>query len=135
MEHFSDRLRYARTVRQLSQAELGRAAGLSQGAISSYETGTRKNTTGLIQLAQALQVNPAWLITGTGTMEFDADPVTDHGAATRLQDVQRVPVSVTWPFTTIKPSEYWALPEAKRRVIEHTVAALIAAMHQESDKA
>lgn len=120
--------------RNLSQEALARASGLSQGAISSYETGTRRSTTGLIQLAQALEVNPTWLITGSGTMESGSESKA-HESASRLHDVQQRPISVTWPFTTIKASEYWSLPEAQRRVIEQTVAAMIAALHNERDNA
>lgn len=134
MEHFSDRLRHARTHRNLSQVALARASGLSQGAISSYETGTRKTTTGLIQLAQALEVDPIWLITGLGTMESGPESMA-HEPVSRLQDIQQQPVSVTWPFKTIKASEYWSLPEAQRRIIEQTVAAMITALHNERDNA
>ena len=132
MEHFSDRLRHARLYRNLSQATLARASGLSQGAISSYETGTRKSTTGLIQLAQALEVDPIWLITGSGTMESGSASLA-RDSVSRLHDVQQRPISVTWPFTTIKASEYWSLPEAQRRIIEQTVAAMITALHNERD--
>lgn len=135
MKHFSDRLRQARKQRNLSQAALARASGLSQGAISSYETGTRKSTTGIIQLAQALAVNPIWLITGAGSMEPDSDPAPALASAGRLHDVQQQPISVTWPFRSIKPSDYWALPESQRRIIEQTVAAMITALHQERDNA
>lgn len=134
MKQFSDRLRYARKFRKLSQTELARASGLSQGAISSYETGTRRTTTGLIQLAQALRVNPAWLITGAGSMELE--PATDTTPPSfGLQDVRSPhPVSATWPFPGIKPGDFWVLPEPQRHAIEQTVAALITAMHQQGDK-
>lgn len=132
MEQFSDRLRHARKQRNLTQAALARASGLSQRTISSYETGTRKSTTGLVQLAQALEVSPTWLITGTDAMDHPASGSTKPLAG--LQDIHQPPVSVTWPFASIKPSAYWGLPEAQRRVIEQTVAAMIAALHKEHDK-
>lgn len=134
MEHFSDRLRYARKKRKLSQTELARASGLSQGAISSYETGARRSTTELIQLAQALKVSPEWLITGTGSMEKGTSPAVTDNSRAKLQEAQPQPISVAWPFSTIKPNEYWALPETQRRVVEQTIAALISAMRQEENK-
>lgn len=135
MEHFSDRLRHARKERKLSQAELARASGLSQGAISSYETGTRRTTTGLIQLAQALNVDPAWLINGTGTMEFDAKALASHTSPARLDEVQPQPITAAWPFTTVEAGEYWALSEAQRHIVEQTVAAMIIAMRAQDDSA
>ena len=130
MEHFSDRLRFARQARQLTQAELARASGLSQGAISSYETGSRKSTTGLIQLAQALKVNPVWLIRGTGHMELDLAVEN----ATRLQENQPQATTAAWPFTTVQPDEYWSLTHTQRHVIEEAVAAMIAVMSRENEK-
>lgn len=135
MEHFSDRLRRIRKERKLSQAELARASGLSQGAISSYETGNRKSTTGLVELAQALKVNPVWLITGTGDREIE--PVgTSHHATTpaRLQERQPSPAPAAWPFTIIKAEAFWALTESERHIVEQAMAALIKALGQQDNR-
>jgi len=59
------------------------------------------------------------------------ESVPAYAPASEIRDLERKAVSVTWPFDTIKPSEYWALPEAQRRIIEQTVATLIAAFHHE----
>lgn len=108
---------------------------MSQGAISSYETGTRKSTTGLVQLAQALGVSPTWLITGTGPMEIDREIAPSLASDKKLQDIQQESIPATWPFKSIRPGEYWALPAAQRRIVEQTVAAMIVALRQEGDKA
>lgn len=126
MDKFSDRLRRIRKARRLSQTELARASGLSQGAISSYETGTRKSTGGIVALARALDVNPVWLLTGEGSMLPDITPA--KADATTLQDIQKHPMPAAWPFGSINPTAYWTLPASKRDVIEQMVAALIAAM-------
>jgi len=129
---FSDRLRRIRKERGLSQAALARASGLSQGAISSYETGTRKTTTGIIELAHALDVSPVWLLTGEGPMQSHADVASaSDKSESRLRDVQAQPASAAWPFRHINPADYWALPENRRRIVEQTIAALISAMHDE----
>lgn len=133
MKHFSDRLRYARTLRNLSQAELARASGLSQGAISSYETRARKATTGIIELAQALNVSPVWLSTGTGPMETSSDTALGNANKTELHDVQQEPVSVTWPFSTIKLSDFWSLPEHHRQTVEQTMSAMITSLLNSPD--
>ncbi len=63
---FPERLKWARERKKWSQAELGRRAGLSQGAIGNYEKGERDEPRNLIQLAEALGVHPKWLLKGTG---------------------------------------------------------------------
>lgn len=83
-----------------------------------------------MQLSKALDVNPVWLLTGAGLMES----VPTYASATKIRDFESKTISVTWPFDTIKPSEYWALPEAQRRIIEQTVATLIGAFHHERGK-
>ena len=130
MEHFSDRLRRARTLRKLSQAQLGRASGLSQGAISSYETRARKATTELVPLAQALNVNPIWLLTGNGPMEPVADPSTPNPAS-QVRDVERQPLSTGWPFDSIPEDNFWVLTKPQRRIIEQTVASMITRFRDE----
>src|SRR5690606_1156580 len=133
VENFSDRLRRIRTERQLSQAELARASGLSQGAISSYETRSRKSTTGIVDLAKALKVNPVWLLTGEGPVEPVAFRDSSDALPARLKDVTQPDVVATWPFKSIPPADYWTLPESSRRVIEETVAAMIRTMRDNAE--
>lgn len=133
VENFSDRLRRIRTERQLSQAELARASGLSQGAISSYETGSRKSTTGIVDLAKALKVNPVWLLTGEGPVEPVAFRDSSYTLPAQLKDVTQPDVAATWPFKSIPPADYWTLPESSRRVIEETVAAMIRTMRDNAE--
>jgi transcriptional regulator with XRE-family HTH domain len=66
---FSDRLRYARRLRGITQKALARAGGLSQSAIASYESGQRQSSRAVFKLASALKVNPNWLDTGRGAMD------------------------------------------------------------------
>jgi len=61
---FAERLKSARERRNLSQAALARAAGVSAGAIGNYEAGTRAQPRDLFELAQALGVDAEWLATG-----------------------------------------------------------------------
>lgn len=53
-------------MRGYTQHFLGIAAGLSQSAIASYESGRRHSSRASRQLARALQVNLDWLETGKG---------------------------------------------------------------------
>ena len=131
MEHFSDRLRHARKLRKLSQAALAKASGLSQGAISSYENRTRQATTGIIQLAQALNVNPVWLDTGAGPMEMPLNYGAIDNVTRQLRDLESQPVAMAWPFRAFKPGDYWSLTEPKRQIFEKAALALLEALRED----
>ena len=80
-EVFPARLRKARDLRDLSQEELARRAGLQASAVSHFETGARKPSFhNLKKLADALSVTTDYLIgrvddpTGLG----DADRIHRH---------------------------------------------------------
>lgn len=119
---FSDRLRYARRQRGLNQQELAQACGLSQGAISNYENGSRKSAKDLVALAQVLRVNAAWLAYGTGPMEADESGLSRNRISQPMAIMRGLPSG--WPFTGISADEYWALSHAERAIIEDTVISL-----------
>ncbi|EMX8646114.1 helix-turn-helix domain-containing protein [Providencia stuartii] len=67
---FGDRLKFALKEQGMTQAELAKSVGVSQGAISSYITGKVKEA-GIARarlMAQALRVSALWLIYGEGEM-------------------------------------------------------------------
>ena len=60
---FPQRLRAARELRDLNQAELARRAGLQASAVSHFETGARKPSfDNLKRLADALKVTTDYLL-------------------------------------------------------------------------
>ncbi|MBV6272484.1 helix-turn-helix domain-containing protein [Alcaligenaceae bacterium CGII-47] len=120
---FALRLLQARRARGMSQAALARTSGVSQSAIASYESGTRKTAKGIFDLAHALQVDPTWLSMGAGGME----PGTP---ATNVMDI-REPRQEAWPFTTILAQDYWSLSAAERAIVESTVRAMILTMRNQ----
>jgi transcriptional regulator with XRE-family HTH domain len=62
-EIFPQRLRAARELRELNQAELARRAGLQASAVSHFETGARKPSfDNLKKLADALDVTTDYLL-------------------------------------------------------------------------
>jgi transcriptional regulator with XRE-family HTH domain len=62
-EIFPQRLRAARELRDLNQAELARRAGLQASAVSHFETGARKPSfDNLKRLADALNVTTDFLL-------------------------------------------------------------------------
>lgn len=55
------RLRQIRQARNLTQVELADLAGTTQATIQKIENGASKRPRNLVDLAVALDVNPAWL--------------------------------------------------------------------------
>lgn len=62
----AERLKSAREAAELSQDELAKKAGVSQGTIANVEGGVRKNPRELLAIARAVGVNPEWLKSGKG---------------------------------------------------------------------
>lgn len=64
MSTLSERMKQARLEAGLSQAELARQLGAGQSTIASIENGRNQSSGRLVEIAQLLQVNPAWLAGG-----------------------------------------------------------------------
>lgn len=73
IDTLASRLRLARTEKQLTQVQLAAISGVRQSDISKIERGETLRTTSGVELAEALEVSPVWLITGEGDMR---PPVT-----------------------------------------------------------
>jgi transcriptional regulator with XRE-family HTH domain len=71
---FGERLRALREKRGLSQAELGRAVGLTVRSIGGYETGGRypRHRDVYTKLAEALDVKPDYLLSEGDVFIIDA---------------------------------------------------------------
>lgn len=59
-------------MRGYTQQSLARAAGVSQSAVASYESGRCHSSRAIRRLARALQVLPDWLETGQGPRDARA---------------------------------------------------------------
>lgn len=66
----AERARSTRAERGLSALGLAKAAGLTDGAVRSVESGRQPSLATLEALAVALGVSPAWLAFGTGPREL-----------------------------------------------------------------
>lgn len=77
---FAGRVRFARKLRGLSCLALSTKAELGKSHVRQIETGERPNPTleTAAAIARALDVDPAWLMTGTGVAPV-ADPATATG--------------------------------------------------------
>ncbi len=60
------RIREARKSVKMTQAQLAKKVGMSQGTLSELETGESDGTTLIGSIAAALGVNALWLETGRG---------------------------------------------------------------------
>lgn len=65
---FKDRLKKARKLAGLNQAELAKKIGVQQTSISDLERGKSKSTSFSTQIAYELGVSALWLATGKGEM-------------------------------------------------------------------
>ena len=83
---FRKRLKAARELRRLSQAEVADRTGLQQSAISHYETGTRRPSfTNLRRIAEAMEITADYLIGRTESPGL-ADPPNEP----LLRDFERL---------------------------------------------
>lgn len=73
MEH-GTRIRRARTVSKLTQAELATLVGVHRSAVAQWEQqqGTTPSVANLARVAEALEISFEWLATGRGRMKLDA---------------------------------------------------------------
>jgi transcriptional regulator with XRE-family HTH domain len=69
MKTIADRLKYARGLKQWTQAQLAIAAGIPQSTVCYTESGKRQSKGSLPLIAQALGINERWLAAGEGEMQ------------------------------------------------------------------
>lgn len=118
------RLRYARTLRGLTQAQLARACGLSQGAIGNYESDRRRNAKDVFRIAEVLKVSAAWLAMGTEPMEMSA-------AHTLAEHTPLAAGMTAWPFPDVEPDRIWALPAKQRMTLNNILATALAGLEED----
>lgn len=88
------RLRQARTARNMTQTQLAQASGVSQSDISKLERGDSNASRGIARLAKALAVDALWLELGEGD-----PPQWAHDGEAQGQKLSLSPVSIptlTW---------------------------------------
>lgn len=112
-------------MKHMTQADLARAAGVSQSAIASYESRHRLFSRATFQLAAVLKVDPMWLQTGRGSM------TPREGKDRSSMEIERLPLREptleTWPFPTIAPSQFNALNAHHKELLERTACSFIEA--------
>lgn len=68
MNNLAHRLTQARERKGLTQGALAKLAGVSQGTIGNLEAGLRNSARKILEIAEALEVDPTWLANGKGSM-------------------------------------------------------------------
>lgn len=86
MKKIAERLKYARDLRGLTQAQLAAASGVSTGTIGNIESGLRQAKGSIPQIAEALRVNYKWLAEGEGEITPPASEVADK----RFEALRRI---------------------------------------------
>ena len=76
MDTIAKRIKETRTGRDLTQKELAKKAGVSQGTIGNLESGARTSPRHLVQIANALGVTAEWLQSGV-TAKAPIDETVD----------------------------------------------------------
>lgn len=87
---FNERVRQRRLELGLSQAELGRLAGVPQSTIGQIENGRNKSSTKILELANALQTTAEYLVNGAKSKVQGLSNITATGF-----HLSRVPV-ISW---------------------------------------
>lgn len=68
----NERIRYLRGLRDLTQSELAKRAGVTQSSLAQYESGkTSPSVQTLLQLAKALEIQPAIFFITDDVLVFD----------------------------------------------------------------
>lgn len=120
MTDISTRLKAEREALGLTQPALAKKAGVSQGSVSHWENGTRKNPRALFKLAHAMNLSPDWLMNGVGTKH------ANHSAAISISDnIAAFTPHPGWPFGSITPKDWGRLPRDKQIDVEDYVKMLL----------
>ncbi len=113
VKNIAERLAHARSVRDWTQLELARHAGVSQSTIGNIESGSRKSPRELLAIAAAVGVSPEWLKTGKGPQ--DAQVAASEGHASLPP----------WPFRSVTAAELSKLPPHQLDQIERIVGTFL----------
>lgn len=81
MDTLAQRLTQARERKGLTQGALAKLVGVSQGTIGNLEAGLRNSARKIVEIAAALDVDPAWLANGKGVMAPAAGIAAPMGMA------------------------------------------------------
>lgn len=97
----SERLKFARKKKNLTQMDVANAIGITQATYSELERGLVKSSGKIVELANLFGVRPTWLATGQGDMYQQNDTFTFQSANSQITH---------YPSATITQKESISLP-------------------------
>ena len=116
--NFSERLCLAMDARGIKSQELSRITGIDKSSISCYRSGKYKaNSANLYILADALLVNPAWLM-GSDEVPMDIRDATAHTINASNEYLSDVLVTLD-DKETMLIERYRAADDEKKRLIAY----------------
>lgn len=105
-------------ARGIKSQELSRITGIDKSSISCYRSGKYKaNSANLYILADALRVNPAWLM-GSDEVPMDIRDATAHTINASNEYLSDVPVTLD-DKETMLIERYRAADDEKKRLIAY----------------
>ncbi|WP_407849845.1 helix-turn-helix domain-containing protein [Bordetella petrii] len=130
MKTFSDRLKYARTLRHHTQESLARACGLSQSSIAGYESGQRRSSRSSRKIASVLRIELDWLETGKGPMEKREAYSLPGAPGPHVLTEPAAPAGpagtpAPWPFPTVPPSLIQTLSTSDRNEVDKWLRMIV----------
>lgn len=123
------RVKWARMQRQLSQAALGKAAGVSQSTIGNIEAGIRNKPRELLSIAAALEASPAWLEAGKGTWDARIQPSAAQATSPKGNHIHEL-TDDEWAMLT----NYRRLLDKDRKGFDAQIAKAADERQQEMDE-
>lgn len=116
--NFSERLCLAMDAHGIKSQELSRITGIDKSSISCYRSGKYKaNSANLYILADALRVNPAWLM-GSDEVPMDIRDATAHTINASNEYLSDVLVTLD-DKETMLIERYRAADDEKKRLIAY----------------
>jgi len=86
-----ERLKTLRVGIEMDQKALSKALGVTQGALSFYENDKRElGAQMIVKIMNITNCNPAWLLTGKGSMFVDNDDKDDEQIAALKDEIAKL---------------------------------------------
>ncbi|MTI12394.1 helix-turn-helix domain-containing protein [Sansalvadorimonas verongulae] len=115
MEQLKDRLKYARTLRGLSQKQLAKTIPTSQSTVHDLESGRIKTSSYLVRLADVLDVDVRWLIDGLGSPAAEGVKILNQGSPLPMYDWKGLA-----DYTTSRTEHLGAIDVAYKCPVPHS---------------
>lgn len=93
----NERIKYLRELRKMTQSELAKKAGVTQGSLAHFESGKNSpSVQTLMALARALDINPAIFFTSDEVLVFDLKKIS-----ARYKTVDQLPDKLYRDLNTV----------------------------------